>query len=180
VTDPLLIIADKAVEVFRILLSLSVGFGFRELVATFAFDWSILSGKRALRWPQLLYFAAKIGWILCVTSTGTLAFAEKRQNCSRLALLDEASNFLLTFSSSGLLACRAYAVYDNRRHRRIAGIILTLCGIAMAGVWIAGMGSVRLMWVKGGPEIRGRKDAAFSQRLVSACTGGSSRRSDTT
>ncbi|KAL9934958.1 hypothetical protein V8E36_006034 [Tilletia maclaganii] len=108
--------------------------------------------KILLAVPSLLYLLTKSSWILTMAVTSILIWTERKVSCSALAMTNEAVSFLVSFASAGLLACRAYAVYDTRRLRSIAGGILVLFGLAVTGVWIAGMGSIKLMWVNGAED----------------------------
>ncbi|KAL9934963.1 hypothetical protein V8E36_006039 [Tilletia maclaganii] len=139
----------KQLEVIDILLFLSFGFGVRELLFTSSFDRSILLGRRPFRWPQIFYFTAKISWLLNAITAVMLEYSEKRINCSAVARTAEVAACLLGISSSGLLACRAFAVYNDRRDRLVASSVLLLFAIPTAVMWVLSVGVVESAWVEG-------------------------------
>jgi len=53
---------EKSYAVAVILIWLSVGAAFYDHVRHIPFDVSIIRGERSRRWPQFLYFGAKIIW----------------------------------------------------------------------------------------------------------------------
>ncbi len=53
---------QRGFDVAIALAWLSVGLALYDHVRTLRFDWAIITGKRARRWPQIVFLSLKVFW----------------------------------------------------------------------------------------------------------------------
>jgi hypothetical protein len=69
---------------------LSAGAVLVDLLSFARFDYGILAGKRRRRWPQLVYFGAKLSWLAYFFLNVTLLYAKTEVPCQGMMYAIEA------------------------------------------------------------------------------------------
>jgi len=114
---------------FRILGAITlllVGVATWELVVTFAFDWSIITGRRKRRWSMVLYFLSRLGMILPVWTMAVLDITIGRVNCQALDWIHKGFECVGMSASSAILALRAWAVLERDSRVGVGLLVLSL------------------------------------------------------
>jgi len=104
-----------------------------EVVVTFPFDWSIITGRRKWRWPMALYFLCRLCLLL---ETWTLAIhsnAVTEVNCGLLCWIDKVAEAGSICLSSLILGLRTYAVWGKNKRVGAGLVAFSIGQIAMWG-----------------------------------------------
>ncbi|KAN0061722.1 hypothetical protein ACQY0O_005714 [Thecaphora frezii] len=114
-----------------------------------SFDWTILSGQRVRRWPQIPYlFSKACYWSYMVTNL-FFVLAIDEFNCNGVLQAVEMQMGWITVSSSLLLACRAVCVYTGRE-RKVVAVFLGVYAAGMLAAWMVGVPDGVAAWVPNG------------------------------
>lgn len=144
------IVGAQLAAAMKAILAACIGITFREQISMLSFDWSILSGKRSFRAPQVAYFVAKLAWWGYVVSNAIPFFGPGPYDCQALMHSIEAFMALITLASSFLLACRTVCVYQADERRYVTWTLYLLAA-GLAATWFAGISDVTATWL---PQIK--------------------------
>lgn len=104
-----------------------------EVVVTFDFDWSIMTGQRKWRWPMAIYFICRISLVLAIwTAAVQLNGFGTSTDCMALYLTNQSAEVIGNCASSLILALRAYAVWGQDRR---VGMSLLALWAGQIGIW---------------------------------------------
>lgn len=138
-------------EIGNIISYVAMGFFFYDTILSLPFDWSIISGKRQRRWPQLAYFGAKIFYLAYVAITFYINYAINKIYCkTALQMLEMVMGFV-TITSSILLACRTVCVFQGSA-RKAVSVILTVLSLCLIAAWMQGVTDVESAWDPSGAQ----------------------------
>lgn len=124
---------------------MSMGFFFYDMILALPFDWSIISGKRQRRWPQIFYFGAKIFYIAYVSITLALNFARSEIDCQTTFDMLEMLMGFTTITASILLACRTICVFHGTARTVVLGVVAVLAA-CLTAAWMQGVTDVTNRW----------------------------------
>lgn len=124
----------------------AVGVTVREQVALTSFDWSLITGKRRRRAPQIAYFAAKISWWAYIAVNILALYAKGPLHCQGVIESIETLMGFIAVSSSILLACRTVCVFQGNARRYITWALYVLSA-GLTAAWMAGVTDVRAEWL---------------------------------
>lgn len=143
------VVTAHCVEVAKFLFGISIGFFFYDVFLSAKFDWSIITGKRQRRWPQLAYFGCKFLLFCYFVVNFVVLYSVKEINCPAALQMVEMLMGFTVICSSILLACRTVCVYEGPAQVLVSATLgLLTCGLAAA--WMAGVTAVSVSWVPGG------------------------------
>ena len=115
------------------------------------FDWKIITGKRARRWPQIPYLFAKVCYWTYIITNLIFVLTLKEINCNGFLQSIEMQMGWVTVSSSMLLAFRAVCVYSGTARKMVsASLTIFLLGVLVA--WMVGVPDTVAMWVPNGGD----------------------------
>lgn len=137
--------STKTAEVEKLLLYASLGIFCHHTILNAAFDWSIISGKRQRRWPQLLYFGAKLAFLVYLTLYTAVFWLEKELNCEGIVIAVETSMGFIAITSSFLLSCRTVCVFFGTA-RKVVTAVLLVFGAGLVAAWMDGVQDVTVVW----------------------------------
>lgn len=110
----------------------------------------------ALRYHRLAharaqaYFGAKFSWwvyaVLCIISV----MGDGPYNCMGIIRSLEFFMACVAVCSSALLAIRTVCVWQNEKAKQVVAWSVGIFGVALAGVWFAGVADIQAMWVPNG------------------------------
>ncbi|KAL9934956.1 hypothetical protein V8E36_006032 [Tilletia maclaganii] len=143
--DPIEIKKDIAVN--EILIWISLGFAVREQMSTSAFDWTIMSGRRPRRWPQLVYFLVKLSYWSCLCCVLLYQFSGRELDCATLFTAMEALSGLVTIFASSLLALRTICVIQDHNARKVVALSLILFEAGLCAAWFFCAGRTKSVWL---------------------------------
>jgi hypothetical protein len=132
-------------EVLKLLLYYSLGIFSYDCVNTAAFDWSIISGQRARKWPHILYIGVKILFMCYITIYIMFFWFTNEVNCKAYLVTMEILAAIVTVSCSALLACRAVCLYSGTE-KMIVCTVLVVFGSGVAAVWLYGIADIDMVW----------------------------------
>ncbi|KAL9934962.1 hypothetical protein V8E36_006038 [Tilletia maclaganii] len=159
--DPIEIKKDTAVN--EILIWISLGFAVREQMSTSAFDWTIISGRRPRRWPQLVYFLVKLSYWSCLCCILLYQFSGRELDCATLFTAMEALSGLVTIFASSLLALRTICVIQDHNARKVVALSLILFEAGLCAAGGRNLSGFRLL--RAGPD-RGHPESATPNRCM--------------
>ncbi|PWN36346.1 uncharacterized protein FA14DRAFT_123163, partial [Meira miltonrushii] len=143
------VVTAHCVEVAKFLFGISIGFFFYDVFLSAKFDWSILTGKRQRRWPQLAYFACKFLLFCYFIVNFVVLYAVKEINCTATLEMIEMLMGFCVICSSILLACRTVCVYEGPAQVLVSFTLgILTCGLGAA--WMANVTAVSVSWIPGG------------------------------
>lgn len=116
------------------------------------FDWSILSGKRSKRWPQLIYFLAKLSWWIFLCLHVLMIKSENKIDCQLLAYAVETAMAFVNVSASILLACRVVCLFRGRAHF-VVSTSLIVASVGLTAIWFLGVRDIIAVWNPEGGSI---------------------------
>lgn len=134
------------VEIAKMISYMGAGAFFYDLVLSLPFDWSIISGKRQRRWPQLAYFAARIAMIVYLSLLFKILWSKKSFACQQYFWALEFFMGIIVWTSSILLACRAVCVYSGSA-RTAVSIVLGVIACGVLAAWMQGVQAVTAEWL---------------------------------
>ena len=110
------------------------------------------------------YFGAKVSWwvyaVICIISV----MGEGPYNCMAVIRSLEFFMACVAVCSSALLAIRTVCVWQNEKAKQVVAWSVGIFGVALAGVWFAGVADIEAMWVPNGggawQNVSGRDAAA--------------------
>lgn len=143
------VVQAHCVEVAKMLFGVSIGFFFYDVFLSAKFDWSIITGKRQRRLPQLAYFACKFLLFCYFIVNFIVLYAQKEINCMAALEMVEMLMGFTVICSSILLACRTVCVYEGPAQVLVSVTLgILTCGLGAA--WMANVTAVSVSWVPGG------------------------------
>jgi len=122
----------RDLRIFSALGLVLIGVATWEVVVTFAFDWSIITGRRRWRWTMVLYFLCRIGIFLPIWAITIQNTAIAEVNCAGLGWTNKISEAIGMCVASGILALRTYAVWGQDR---IIGCVLLALWVGQVALW---------------------------------------------
>lgn len=130
-------------QVFMSVSQVSIGAYIWEAVSSVGFEWSLLTGKRAFKWPMLIYFYCK--WMLVFAFIGMLIALNIKSeiNCQALYNFNQFAGNSSLGASSTLLMLRSIAIWQRNRYVTIGFLIV---GAGLWGVQMHGVTTVRATW----------------------------------
>ncbi|KIM19952.1 hypothetical protein M408DRAFT_334204 [Serendipita vermifera MAFF 305830] len=105
-----------------------IGVFFWEVLVTSPFDWSIISRRRAFRWPMVFYFISRVAVGLHIMSIVVNSQGVEVIPCDTQVWILKLTDAIAIWSSSILLILRTLAVWSS--DRRIMGVL----GVLAAGL----------------------------------------------
>lgn len=139
---------QHAVEASKIFVGMSMGFFFYDWILAANFEWSILTGRRQRRWPQVVYFLTRI----CMTAYFVICliinYTQHQIDCQIAFYMLEMLMAWTVVSSSVLLACRTIFVYEGAA-RQLVTATLAILAVGLLAAWMQGVKSVTGTWVPG-------------------------------
>ena len=146
-SDPIEIARQLQAAKYMVMICLRAHFC--DTMHTLRFDWDILTGRKgSRRWPQLLYFIAKLGFWPYIAVTFAVAEPPAYLDCNTLTFVSEAFMGIITCCCSGLLAFRAVAVWTGKARKVVTPVVIVLW-LALLGIWMGGVPDVKATWVEG-------------------------------
>jgi len=137
----------RVFDVSKVVALFSGGAVFYHEVTSLSFDWSIITGQRARRWPQIFYFGIKaVWWIYFFLNVGMVYSIKKPGDCRILMDTVEVCMGLIVTFASALLAVRTCVVYTPGRERKIVSAVLIFGVLVVLGFWLGGAGDVKMAW----------------------------------
>lgn len=138
-------VASKTGEVQKLLTYASMGIFVFDLVLNARFDWSILSGQRLRKWPQLLYFGTKLIFMVFLALDTMLFWLETEIDCQAALIAVEWSMGAVVIMSSFLLACRTVCVFFGTAKKVVTALVLVF-GAGLVAAWMHGVQDVSAAW----------------------------------
>jgi len=121
----------RDLRVFGGLALVLLGVATWELIVTFAFDWSIITGRRKWRWPMALYLVCRCVTILQTWALPIFASPLGEVNCEALDWIIKGSVTVGVSVAPLILSLRVYAVWEKDRR---VGIVLLVLWITQLGI----------------------------------------------
>lgn len=134
------------VDICKLLTFMGMGFFFYDIILSLKFDYSLLSGQRQRRWPQLAYFGARLSMLVYLALVLQVLFAKTEFACQEVFYVIEFFMGLVVCSSSVLLACRTICVYHGTA-RKVVGAVLIVLSSGLLAAWMQDVNSVRAEWL---------------------------------
>ncbi|PWN91794.1 hypothetical protein FA10DRAFT_265633 [Acaromyces ingoldii] len=141
-------ITAKCTQVAQTISWLFAGATLYDFVLQAPFDWSILTGKRQRRWPQLAFFGCKILFIAYMVINFVVVFGTKKMNCQAAFDVLEFLMGAVVISCSLLLACRTVCVY-NGTARTVVTTIICVFAAGLVAAWMEGVTAIQGQWTPG-------------------------------
>ncbi|PWN46971.1 hypothetical protein IE53DRAFT_390889 [Violaceomyces palustris] len=143
------------------LMYICIGIFLCETVRYAKFDWSILSGERKRRWPQIPYFFSKICYWTYIVTNLVFVLTVDEISCNGVLQAIEMQMGWITVSSSILLACRTVCVYGGRT-RSVISAVLVLMTLGLTAAWMVGVPDGVSDWIPGGGQPWTRGTCGFT------------------
>lgn len=138
-------VASKTGNVEALLLYISVGIFGYDLILHTRFDWSMITGKRQRRWPQLLYFGTKLIFAIFLSLNVMLFWLETSIDCQAALIAVEFFMGMTNIMSGSLLAVRTVCVYQGTVRKLVTAVLL-VSGAGMVAAWMHGVQDVTAIW----------------------------------
>jgi hypothetical protein len=129
--------------IFKSISHVAIGAYIWEAVSSVGFEWSLITRKRAFKWPMLLYFYCK--WMLVASFVGMLIALNVHSaiNCQALYNFNQFAGNSALGASSTLLMLRSIAIWQRNRWIIIFFLVV---GCGLWGVQMHGVTTVRASW----------------------------------
>ncbi|EPQ28674.1 uncharacterized protein PFL1_03977 [Pseudozyma flocculosa PF-1] len=131
------------------LMYICIGLMLADTARFASFDWSIITGKRARRWPQIPYIFLKLCYWAYIVTNLYFVLALHEFSCNGVLQAIEMQMGWITVASSVLLACRAVCVYTGRE-RTVVSAFLFVFTLGLLAAWMVGVPDGVAAWVPNG------------------------------
>ncbi|KAG9043616.1 hypothetical protein FS837_009332 [Tulasnella sp. UAMH 9824] len=133
-TDPARIAEDAAI--FSKLMLVCIGIIGWEIIVTFPYDWTILSGKRKFKYPMGFYFACRYSLFFSLIGINIALNSTTKLNCQALYVFNQLMGNIAIATASTLLMLRTIAIWSRNIMVVVPLVILALgqWGILLHGV----------------------------------------------
>jgi len=95
-------------------MDLCLGIYLWELIVTFEFDWSIITGRRKFIWTMALWFLCRYSLLVVLVSLAAVPYLNAKDDCSAFYIIVQACVELVIVTSTSLLMLRTIAIWGRR------------------------------------------------------------------